>query len=174
MTTLSKPAKAEVAKAKPRRKDGRFKRIPKPKAKPTCTVSSVESGACHREQLARGMCRMHYDRWRKWGDPLTTGVPGGPRTVPDALEEYGVTPRQRHYWASQGVIELEQDAAGRYIWTADDLAMVKIIKDLSALGLSLDLCGQVARLAVKERADRIEIAPGIVIELTLPDPDDPF
>ena len=34
----------------------------------TCTIDGCESGG----QLRRGLCTMHYNRWRRHGDPLAT------------------------------------------------------------------------------------------------------
>jgi hypothetical protein len=41
----------------------------------TCAV--IENGGpCGKvEQLRRGMCQMHYQRWKKWGDPLGAPLP---------------------------------------------------------------------------------------------------
>jgi hypothetical protein len=42
-------------------------------AQRTCTYTETtdegEPKACPNEYLAKGYCRMHYGRWRKWGDP---------------------------------------------------------------------------------------------------------
>lgn len=42
----------------------------------TCTITG-----CAKPFLARGMCRMHYERWRRHGDAQAGGTPKGPRVV---------------------------------------------------------------------------------------------
>lgn len=41
-------------------------------------VAGCWVGNCGGDVLARGMCRMHYDRWRKYGDPEIVGQGGRP------------------------------------------------------------------------------------------------
>ena len=40
-----------------------------------CTITGCDSPA-----LSRGWCSLHYQRWRKWRDPLRVGKPHGDGT----------------------------------------------------------------------------------------------
>jgi Recombination endonuclease VII len=41
---------------------------------------------CYDPHLAKDFCRKHYQRWKKWGDPLA-GVSRGPRKLSCAIED---------------------------------------------------------------------------------------
>lgn len=167
------PAKSAAAKAKPRAKTGRFRKAPP--TPPPCHVPVKGGAECGQPSLARGMCRKHYDRWRKHGDPQVLARAGAASNIPPALTEAGITARQRNHWAATGVIAVPLDGrSGKYIWSVDHVEMALIVKRLSDLGFPLDIAGSVAEAAVKHRTDRVEIADGIVIELDLPDLEPPL
>lgn len=148
------------------RKDGTWAKKPGPdaKPKPACTM-----GDCLEPVLARDLCRKHYDRWRKWGDPAVIGKAGGPRFVPAELSGEGITARQRNHWASRGVLGVAQDpSTGRYLWTENSVRVALAVKRLMDAGLTLELAGAVAREAVNSGANEITVGDGVVIRLDLP------
>ena len=61
----------------------------------TCSVS-----LCERTARARGWCKMHYDRWRRHGDP---GIAGRIRIDGEPAERV---------W-----VRIEKDPSGCWIWT---------------------------------------------------------
>ena len=148
VTTSRKPRR--------RRKNGRY--LPDPLA---CTIPE-----CASPVLSRGMCRKHYDRWRKWGDPLIVGRVGGPKFAPEALEIAGITQRQRNHWAASGLLGIEQDpVTGRYLWDDTATAIAILIKRLLEAGLALDVAGAVAQGTVREGKAEVEIGDGIRVRV---------
>jgi hypothetical protein len=121
---------------------------------------------CDRPILARGLCRMHYERNRKWGDPHRSNPPGTRRSVPDELAAAGISARMRNHWAALGVIGLEQDPiSGRYLWTADDIAVALLVKRLVDAGLPLAMAGTVAQLKVRRGRSRMPVADGVYVSV---------
>lgn len=133
-----------------------------------------QEAPCDRVVLARDMCRMHYERNRKWGDPLTLGAPGADRTVPEELAEAGITARMRNHWAANGLVGVEQDPeTGRYLWTEASTRIALAIKRLFDAGLPLALASTVAQSHVEHGRRRVEVAPGVYVgvETAAPSPE---
>jgi hypothetical protein len=57
----------------------------------TCSVDG-----CERPHEAKSFCEMHYDRWRKWGDPLRTSA--GYVGVASTQQPTGLSTAER-FWA---------------------------------------------------------------------------
>lgn len=143
-----------------RRKSGQFAKLPLPGAAGNlaCTY-----GTCETKQLAKGLCRKHYDRQLKYGDPSLVGLRGGQRTVPDELTAAGITSRQRNYWASNGIIPVPMGVNGRYIWSDDTTRMALLVQRLSAAGMSVQHAGVVAQAVVCHGATTVELFEGVSV-----------
>lgn len=124
---------------------------------------------CGREELARGVCRKHYERWRKWGDPLRIGAPGARQSVPDELAEAGITARMRNHWAALDVLGIDQDpVTGRYLWNRDTIEVALLVKRLLDAGFPLVIAGQVAQHQVRHGRRRVAVAPGVYVSVERP------
>lgn len=55
----------------------------------TCSVDGCNSDASTEAQGARGFCRAHYSRWRRYGDPLAGRASPGSPPRPCAVEDCG-------------------------------------------------------------------------------------
>jgi hypothetical protein len=148
-----------TAERKPRRrtKKGRFKKAP----------GQCEIDDCTHSILARGMCRKHYERWRRWGDARIVGKAGGPKFTPEALDIAGITARQRNHWAAAGVLGIEQDErTGRYLWNDTTTSIAVLVKRLLEAGVPLDVAGMVAQATVRDGAEQVEIGDGIRLSVS--------
>lgn len=142
-----------------RRGNGQFRKLrsrPQP-----CTIDG-----CGGKVLARGYCRRHYERDRKYGDPNLRGVPGGPKFTPAALDAAGITPRRRNHWVDLGLIEGKRDKrTGRFTWTTDATRQALLIDRLANLGFPLPMASRVARAVVKDGQALVLVAPGVWVQL---------
>lgn len=79
-------------------------------------------------KIRRGMCEMHYRRWRKGGDMAPRRIAPTPRMLKDTdkpvayteqtylCRECGSHAEHRHWpWCTVVAGRVEQDAAGRFI-----------------------------------------------------------
>lgn len=51
-----------------------------------CDERRCGVGGCDRPYLCRGWCRLHYERWRKHGDPLMGAMRRWPANLLDSME----------------------------------------------------------------------------------------
>lgn len=143
-----------------RRKSGQFAKLPPPPANVTLTCTY---GNCDGKRLAKGLCRKHYERQLKHGDPSLVGLRGGQRTAPPELDAAGITTRQRNYWASSGIIPVPQADNGRYLWSHDAIRMALLVQRLSAAGMSVQHAGVVAQAVVCHGATEVELFEGVTV-----------
>lgn len=130
-----------------------------------------QEAPCDRVVLALGLCRLHYERNRKWGDPHRVGAPGADRTVPEELAEAGITARMRNHWAANGLVGVEQDPeTGRYLWTEADTRLALAIKRLFDAGFPLALASTVAQHSIRHGRARVAVAPGVFVSVERPAP----
>lgn len=133
-----------------------------------CEVSE-DGEVCGQEETARGLCRKHYERWRKWGDVHKVGDGGTRQSVPDELLEAGISARMRNHWAALGVIGIDQDPqSGRYLWTQDAISVALIVKRLLDAGFPLVIAGRVAQHSVRHGRERVAVAPGVHVSVERP------
>lgn len=151
-----------TGRASGHRKDGTFRKFQvKPKK---CSVSRCTTAA-----LALGFCRKHYERNRKYGNPLTLGKAGGPKRIPAVLNDAGITTRQRNHWIEHGHIQGERDQhSGRFMWSTDATRCALLIHLLLGLDLPLPMAARAAREVVKNGAQSVPLGAGV--ELRVSDP----
>jgi hypothetical protein len=107
---------------------------------PACSVDG-----CGRASHARGMCKLHYMRWRRHADMKAPPAPRGITLPP--LKELGVTYRQLDHWTTQGYLTAEEPSPGsgrRRAWAAEQLEIAARMARLSRLGLNLALAHRIA------------------------------
>lgn len=135
-------------------------------------VDQCGISGCKRGVLARGMCRMHYDRWRKYGDVNAVGTPG-PAVNPHvaAMEAAGVTEDQRSRWASAGYLGVTADVENpaRWMWTAGAVRRAILIRRLINAGVDTGVAAKVAEGFVGEGSEMALIGPGLWIVVTYED-----
>jgi hypothetical protein len=79
--------------------------MPRGKSKPQCTIPD-----CTSLNVARGMCALHYQRWKKYGDPLrerpTRGQPCSISSCDGLTVGRGWCKRHYYRWRRTGSLEL--------------------------------------------------------------------
>lgn len=121
-----------------------------------CSIDGCGAGV-----LALGLCRKHYDRQRKNGDPLLIGR-AGPRPNPHvaAMNAAGVSEDQRSRWAAAGLLGVEQDpVTGRWEWTAEAARRAILLRAMTAAGITLPA----ARALLGEG---LELRPGLWLRVS--------
>lgn len=120
---------------------------------------------CDRPHEAKDYCKRHYRRWRAYGDPRGSGRVGGTATIPDELRTSGLTYRQLRYWCEQGFLDAPVEPSGRArTWTADEVRVALIMRNLTAAGLPLPLAANAARAAVAGDPKHA-LAPGVALTI---------
>lgn len=128
-------------------------------------------GECARQHYARDMCRRHYDRWIKYGDPLGGPRPSGaPSRIPPAFAAHGMTARQVEYLVERGHVQVPLDANGFRVWTQPEIATGVLAYRLHGAGLSLALSADIARqyLGTAQSTLNVVLFPGLKLRLSLP------
>lgn len=130
----------------------------------TCKIED-----CGRIVLARDLCRRHYERSRKWGDPLVVHTGGAHLTIPEELAAAGISTRMRNHWALSGALRIERDGAGRYVWTRQLVAAALLMKRLLDAGIPLAMAGKIAHDAMvgnpRRTATTHPVAPGVAVTI---------
>lgn len=76
---------------------------------------------CSRPHEAKGLCRLHYQRLRLFGDPMASRPPAirpsdvharGRLTSRDLVRQSGATYRQIDYWTRRGYLESVRSGGG--------------------------------------------------------------
>jgi hypothetical protein len=121
---------------------------------------------CKGEHEARGLCRKHYMRARKYGDPEASGPMGGPVLHPAALTAAGVNRNHADHWCRAGYLRVPLGPNGRRAWTATEVRIGVLIGQLRDAGLTIPAAAKMAREVVEGnraksyRFDRIAIMVG--------------
>lgn len=99
-----------------------------------CTIDG-----CPGRHVARGLCRTHYDQWKRGKIPSAPALVRGPRlpiqglTSRDLVEQTGATYRQIDYWTRTGRISATIPANGSGSSRGYDPSIVPRIKAILAL-----------------------------------------
>lgn len=115
---------------------------------------------CEHVSRARGWCVTHYERWRRYGDPLGRSTFEPVKTMPD-LDALGITYRQLDYWTRCGLLQPDAATPGsgnRRVWTDEELMVAARAARLHAAGLTLGAAFTVARGG--------ELSHGVKVEMT--------
>lgn len=101
---------------------------------------------CDKPHEALGLCKGHYIRQRKYGDPRAVGRIGPEASTPEIFAKRGLTYRQIRYWCGKGLIEAPIDPARKVRrWDPDEVRVALLIHNLSRAGLPLAMAGRIAR-----------------------------
>lgn len=139
---------------------------------------SEDSGRCLHEDgqcgpvYSNGMCRRHYERGRRFGDPLAPAKLGGPKFTPDALERAGITQRRLNHWHAKGYLNAPLVPPGnrRRQWTAQEVRVALLMARLLDAGIDLPRAAGMARNVVTKRQRSFELAEGLHLQVReLPD-----
>lgn len=101
---------------------------------------------CAKPHEALGLCKGHYIRQRKYGDPRAVGRIGPEASTPEIFAVNGLTYRQIRYWCGKGLIDapIDPDRKVRR-WTPDEVRAALLIHSLSSAGLPLNMAARIAR-----------------------------
>lgn len=134
--------------------------MPRP-TKPQLRLCSVSG--CRKPHEAKGLCRSHYVRARKYGDPVAEAPMGGPVLYPAALAAAGVERHHADHWCRQGYLHAPL-VDGRRQWTATEVRVGVLMGRLRDIGFALPKAAQIAREVVTTGREKwVWGGPGAVL-----------
>lgn len=115
-------------------------------------------GDCPDRAYSLGLCRKHYAKQRKYGDPLAIASKGGPKYTPTVLEDAGISLRQLQHWHRQGYLRAPLDPQGnRRAWNATEVRVALVIDRLIHAGFVVEAAAKIAREVVEGRQENFRL-----------------
>jgi hypothetical protein len=131
--------------------------LAEPRARVCCLIE------CDKPHEALGLCKGHYVRQRKYGDPRAVGRIGPEASTPEVFAKRGLTYRQIRYWCGKGLIDAPIDPARKVRrWHPDEVRVALLIHGLSSEGLPLNMAARIARDQVGGTTEH-QLGPGVLL-----------
>lgn len=125
----------------------------------TCAVHG-----CDEPTRARGHCAHHYNKLRRYGDPLYDG--NRPPLIPGVLAATGATYRQLDHWVRRGWLHPTDPAPGngyRRDWPHLEMQVAALMRRLTAAGININVAARLARALAGNGAWTVELGPGLLL-----------
>lgn len=122
---------------------------------------------CTRQHYAKSLCRRHYERVVRHGDPNAGRALHAGSRIPKAFAEHGMTHRQVEWQIEQGYIRVGRAENGHRVWDQREVAVGVLAYRLHEYGLRYELAAKIARQYITTRSPtlRVDLFRGLQLKL---------